>query len=102
MGGQVSLERARRNLGLLLRWLGRQPHAEKLEAARNETIEQAEELQELIKQEIKQLQQQSGLGRLLPGHTRNRTADLANLAAALKDAAAARMMALGGIEPDYE
>ena len=77
-------------------------NAEQLEAARSETIEQAEELQELIKQEIKQLQQQSGLGRLLPGHTRNRTADLANLAASLKDASAARLMALGGAESDYE
>ena len=65
-------------------------NAEQLEAARNETIEQTEKLQE-----SKQLQQQSRLGRLLPGNTRNRTADLANLAAALKDAAAAQIAALG-------
>ena len=32
----------------------------------------------------------------------DKSARLANLAAALKDAAAARLMALGGTEPDYE
>ena len=79
------------------------PEAEQLTAARRETVEQAEELQTLIQQEIEQLKETSQRRRLWPGGSNtDRTADLANLAAALKDASAARLAALGGIDPDYE
>ena len=79
------------------------PEAEQLTAARTQTIKQAEELQALIQQEIEQLKETSQRRRLWPGGSNtDRTADLANLAAALKDASAARLAALGGNDPDYE
>ena len=79
------------------------PEAEQLTAARKETVEQAEQLQALIQQEIEQLKETSQRRRLWPGGSNtDRTADLANLASALKDASAARLAALGGNDPDYE
>ena len=73
---------------------------EQLTAARQQTIEQAEQLQTLIEQEIKRLKEggrswRLWLRRLWPGSVRQRSAGLANLAAALKDVSAARMAALG-------
>lgn len=72
-----------------------QPEIEQLQAARGEIVSQAEELQALIQQEIDRLKE-SGPRRLLwPGaQDQTRTADLASLAAALKDAGAARLAAL--------
>ena len=67
-------------------------------AARRETVEQAEELQTLIKQEIERLKDAGQRRRLWPGASEDRTADLSHLATALKDASAARLTALGGIE----
>lgn len=75
------------------------PYAEKMEAARKETVEQAEELQALIKQEIERLKEAGRRPRLWPGAAGDRTADLARLASALRDASAARIAALGGTDP---
>ena len=80
-----------------------QPENEQLTAARKETIKQAEELQALIQQEIERLKGTERRPRLWPASAgADRTADLANLASALRDASAARLAALGGIDPDYE
>ena len=72
-----------------------------LTAARTQT---AEQLQALIDQEIERLKDSRRrwhlwLWRLWPGSAKRRTADLANLAAALKDAAAARLAALQDTDP---
>ena len=79
------------------------PEDEQLTAARKETVEQAEQLQALIQQEIERLKGTERRPRLWPASAgADRPADLANLAAALRDASAARLAALGGIDPDYE
>ena len=76
-----------------------QPEDEQLTAARTQTIKQAEELQAMIQQEIEQLKETSQRRRLWPGGSNtDRTADLANLAKALRDASAARLAALGDAE----
>lgn len=78
---------------------------EQLTAARQQTIDQAEQLQALIEQEIDRLKESGRrwhlwLRRLWPGSAKRRSADLADLAAALKDVSAARMAALRGTESD--
>lgn len=75
---------------------------EQMAAARRETVEQAEELQTLIKQEIERLKEAGQRRRLWPGASEDRTADLSHLATALKDASAARLAALEGIAPDLD
>lgn len=63
--------------------------------ARTQTIEQAEALQALIQQEIERLKGTGQRRHLWPGaQAQERTADLAHLATALKDASAARFAAL--------
>ena len=72
-----------------------------LTAARQRTVKQAEALQALIQQEIERLKESGRRPRLWPGSSNtDRTTDLANLAAALKDSSAAHLAALGGTEPD--
>ena len=71
-------------------------NAEKLEEARRETIEQAEELQALIRYEIRQLKQAIRREQVRPGAAGDKTADLARLASALKDVSAARIAVLCG------
>ena len=79
------------------------PADEQLTDARTQTIKQAEELQAMIQQEIDRLKKTERRPRLWPASAgADRPADLANLAAALRDASAARLAALGGIDPDYE
>ncbi|MCY3711102.1 MAG: hypothetical protein OXG26_19610 [Caldilineaceae bacterium] len=73
---------------------GRQDN-EQLAAARQQTVTQAEQLQALIQTEIDRLTDAGPRRRLWPGaQAQDRTADLAHLAAALKDASAARIHAL--------
>lgn len=72
-----------------------------LQAARRQTVEQAEELQGMIQAELDELQRQFRREEGMPGGPPDKSDRLANLAAALKDAAAARLMALGA-EPAHE
>ena len=78
------------------------PRDEQTAAARREAVEQAEQLQTLIKQEIERLKEAGQRRRLWPGASEDRTADLSHLATALKDASAARLAALEGIAPDLD
>ena len=80
-----------------------QPEDDQLIAARRRTVKQAEELQDLIQQEIERLKESGRRPRLWPGSSNtDRTTDLANLAAALKDTSAAHLAALGEVDSDYE
>ena len=80
-----------------------QPEDDQLTAARRRTVKQAEELQGLIQQEIDRLKEAGRRPRLWPGSgNTDRTTDLANLAAALKDTSAAHLAALGEVDSDYE
>ena len=77
-------------------------HDAQLEAARQQTVAQAEELQGMIDNELEALRKQFDRERGLPGDPVYKSATLAQLATALKEASAARLMALGGGGADYE
>ena len=80
-----------------------QPEDDQLIVARRRTVKQAEELQDLIQQEIERLKESGRRPRLWPGSSNtDRTTDLASLAAALKDTSAAHLAALGGANPTIE
>ncbi len=66
-----------------------------LQAARRQTVEQAEELQGMIQAELNALQKQIEQEPLYVNNA-DRTVRLANLAAALESAGRARLLALGG------
>ena len=73
-----------------------------LQDARRQTVDQAEHLQEMIQADLEEVQKQMDRDQRRPGDPFDQSERLANLAAALKDAAAARLMALGETEPDYK
>ena len=73
-------------------------NAEKLEAARKQAVEQAEELQALIAYELRGLQRQITRERARPAEAVDKSDALQRLASALRDASAARITALGGGE----
>lgn len=67
-----------------------------LQAARKQTIEQAEDLQGIIQAELEEVQRLMDRDQRRPGDPFDQSGRLANLAAALESAARARLMALGG------
>ena len=71
-----------------------------LQAARKQTIEQAEDLQGVIQAELEEVRRLMDRDQRRPEDPFDQSARLANLAAALESAARARLMALGGGETD--
>ena len=79
------------------------PEYDQLANARRQIIKKAEELQDLIQQEINRLKEAGRRPRLWPGsNSTDRSTDLANLAAAFKDTSAAHLAALRGVDPDID
>ena len=78
------------------------PLQKERQAADKRTVETANRLHDIIESELEALESMKDRKWKLGGDPVDKSARLANLAAALKDTAAARQIALGGIEPDYE
>ena len=70
-----------------------------LQAARKQTVEQAADLQAKVAGELDTLREQIAKERRIGGDPTDHSSELANLAAALGNAARARLMALGGMDP---
>ncbi len=73
-----------------------------MQAADNRTVETANRLHDMIERELEALESMKDRKWKFGGDPVDKSARLANLAAALKNAAAASQIALGGGEPDYE
>ena len=69
-------------------------------AADKRTVETANRLHDIIESELEALESMKDRKWKFGGDPVDKSARLANLAAVLKDAAAARLMALGGAEPE--
>lgn len=72
-----------------------------LQAARRQTVEQAEELQAAIESELEEVKRLMDRDRRLGGHIEDQSGRLANLAQALEAAARARLMALGADTAEF-
>ena len=78
------------------------PVQKQRQAADKRTVETADRLYDIIESELEALVGMKDCKWKFGGYPVDKSARLANLAAAPKDAAAARLMALGRAEPDYE
>ncbi len=73
-----------------------------MQAADNRTVETANRLHDMIESELEALENMKDRKWKFGGDPVDKSARLANLAAALESAARARRIALGGAEHDYE
>lgn len=78
------------------------PVQKERQAADKRTVETADRLHDMIESELDALESMKDRKWKFGGDPVDKTAKLANLAAALESAARARLIALGGTEPDYE
>ena len=75
------------------------PVQKERQAADKRTVETADRLHDIIESELEALEGMKDRKWKFGGDPVDKSVRLANLAAALKDAAAARLMALGGVDP---